>query len=125
MRWSTTEYGQYLQREAEALERRRKRADSAGGAPPRAVVEQVVCNESVATATREAPNTGRFRVRITGYRRRLLDPDNLCAKYFVDCLRYAGLIPNDREQDITLEVGQIKVAKKENERTEILITPHP
>jgi hypothetical protein len=70
----------------------------------------------------DAPPQGsprRFRVRITSYRRRLIDPDNLFVKPFIDCLRYAEIIPNDRPQDIELQVGQEKV---KTDYTEIEVT---
>jgi hypothetical protein len=75
----------------------------------------------VAEKTGEDIHTARLVVRIVSLRRRLLDPDNLCPKYFIDGLRYSGLIPGDRPQDIILEVRQEKVSSKENERTEIEI----
>lgn len=62
----------------------------------------------------------RVRVRVVSFRSRLCDPDNLCPKYFVDCLRYAGLITDDTPELITLEVSQVKV-KRGEERTEIEI----
>lgn len=37
-------------------------------------------------------------------------------------MRYAGLIPNDREEDIALEVEQEKVAHRADEETLITIT---
>lgn len=79
--------------------------------------EQVVCHEPVAKKTGEAGYPDRVRVSITSFRIRLCDPDNLCPKYFVDCLRYAGLIKNDRPEDIVLEVRQQKVAHKSEEGT--------
>jgi len=110
MRWTQADY--------DAYENRRL----AKAAKP----QRAVCNEPVATTTREGGHTGRIRVRITSLRRRLIDPDNLCPKYFIDCLRYAGLIPNDRAQDIILEVEQFKVSTpKDHECTEINITPVP
>lgn len=63
----------------------------------------------------------RVQLSIVSFRRRLIDPDNLCPKYFIDCLRYAGIIPNDREEDITLQVSQVKVKTKAEERTELEI----
>lgn len=63
----------------------------------------------------------RIEVRITSFRSTLLDPDNLCVKGLVDGLRYNGIIPNDRAQDIELTVRQEKCNKKEA-RTEIEIT---
>ena len=92
---------------------------------PRPVPQPAVCDEPLAAQQGEAGNPTRFRVSISSYRRRLLDPDNLQGgcKYFVDCCRYAKLIPDDRPQDIILEVRQEKVKRKEDERTEIEITP--
>lgn len=98
------------------------RANSAGGAPSRAVAQQAVWHDALAETRREACYTRRIRIRITSFRRRLLDPDNLAAKYFIDGLRYAGLIPDDREEDIALEVRQVKVKSKTSERTEIELT---
>lgn len=81
--------------------------------------QQVVPNEPLGKNKGEAPDTGRIAVRITSFRRRLIDPDNLCPKYFIDGLRYAGLIPNDRQEDITLQVDQVKVKSKSEERTKV------
>ncbi len=72
----------------------------------------------------KAQGTGRTALRFTLRRVRLLDP---CAKYgsckaLIDGLRYAGLIHNDREEDITLEVTQEKVAHYAQEETLISIT---
>ena len=63
----------------------------------------------------------RCRVTVVAYRARLCDPDNLCPKYFVDCLRYAQIIRNDTQADIELLVRQRKVAKINLERTELII----
>lgn len=87
------------------------------------VAEQVIRYDPVAAVQREEGDPTRFQVRITSYRRRLLDPDNLAGgcKYFVDCCRYAKLIPDDRPQDIILDTRQEKVRRREDERTEIII----
>lgn len=90
---------------------------AASGSKP----EQAVRHESVAEEAREARHTDRVHVRVVSFRRRLIDPDNLCPKYFVDCARYAGFIKDDRAEDITLEVSQVKVKTKTEERTEIEI----
>lgn len=89
--------------------------------PRRAKSEQVVRDESLAAAKGKEGNSGRIRVSVTSYRRRLADLDNLAPKYFVDCLRYAGIIPDDDPQSIDYSVSQIKVRKKEEERTTIEI----
>lgn len=72
---------------------------------------------------RKTPRARRPHVRFTLCRTRLLDVD---AKYdsikdLLDGLQYAGLIPGDREDQITLEVEQIKVAHRKDEMTRIEI----
>lgn len=65
----------------------------------------------------------RAHVRFTIRRRRLLDPDNAYAsiKDLLDGIRDAGLILDDSEERITLEVNQEKAGKGEDERTRIEI----
>lgn len=81
--------------------------------------QQDVWDESLAKKAREKRYPGRISVIITSHRRRLLDQDNLCVKYFLDCLRYAGVIPDDNPQAIDLKVHQIKVSKGQKEFTRI------
>lgn len=87
----------------------------------RAKPEQAVRHDALAKTRREEKDSRRITVRITSYRRRLLDPDNLIggAKYFVDGLRYAALLHGDRQDEIKLEVVQERVFTKSEERTEI------
>jgi hypothetical protein len=92
----------------------------ARGAASRAEPEPVVRHEPVAAPARESRDTGRVRVCIVSFSARLCDPDNLCPKYFIDCLRYAGLIADDAPECITLEVRQERCRRAE-QRTEILI----
>lgn len=77
-----------------------------------------VCHEPLGEGQGKKEGSPRIVVRIKCYRLQLLDPDNICAKSIVDGLRYAGLIPGDRPQDIDLTVTQEKCPKNE-ERTEI------
>ncbi len=63
----------------------------------------------------EALHTGRVLVRVTSVRKRLLDADNLCEKYHVDCLRYAGFLQNDSPAEVEIETRQRKAAKGEEE----------
>ena len=90
------------------------------GAAPRAESQPVVRDEPVAAPPREAGHASRVRVCVVSFRSRLCDPDNLCPKYFIDCLRYAGLIADDAPDCITLEVRQVRCRRAE-QRTEILI----
>ena len=64
-----------------------------------------------------SPVGSRLRVKITSYRCRLLDPDNLCPKFLIDALRYQHLIADDSPDHIVLEVRQQKVARKPEEGT--------
>lgn len=112
------------------LARQATRRNQAGGATQAPKPQPPVCHEPVAEVGRKEGNPGGFSrrlVRITSYRVRLLDPDNLAggAKYFLDCCKYAQLIRDDRPQDITLEVRQEKVSNPEDERTELAIIPIP
>jgi len=65
--------------------------------------------------------SGRIVVRVTAYRQRPLDADNLAGgcKYLLDGLRYAKLIPDDAPEKITLQVEQEKVQRQTQERTVI------
>jgi hypothetical protein len=82
-----------------------------------------VRHEPLAAGEGKKEGSSRVIVRITSFRQRLVDADNACGKSLVDGLRYAGLIPNDRPQDIELTVTQEKCGKKE-ERTEVeLVLP--
>jgi len=86
--------------------------------------ERVVQDEPVGKGKREKEGASRVIVCVTAFRCRLTDPDNLCPKYVIDALRYAGAIHDDREQDIQLRLSQKKVGTTKEERTEIeLIWP--
>jgi hypothetical protein len=80
-----------------------------------------VRNKPLAKKKLEAENTQRPIVRITSYTTRLQDPDNVCAKFHIDALRYESLIRDDRAADIELFVYQCKVKTKKEERVEIEI----
>ena len=73
---------------------------------------------------REAPRSGRPCVVFTLHRVQLLDTDakHGSCKDLLDGLAYAGLIPGDREDQITLDVRQEKVAGYKEEKTVIEIT---
>jgi hypothetical protein len=69
--------------------------------------------------------SGRFLVRVTSFRRRLLDEDNLAEKYHVDCCRYAGLLASDAPDKTSIQVCQVKVRTKEEEMTVVEIEEMP
>jgi hypothetical protein len=89
-----------------------------GSAP---VVERRPRPRPLAKSPPQGQNTARFLVSVTSFRVRLLDDDNLCEKYHVDCCRFANLLPDDAPGTARITVGQEKVRSKEEERTEILI----
>lgn len=70
-------------------------------------------------AQEESPE--RLLIRIVSVRKRLIDPDNLCEKWLLDCLRFVGAISGDEPDKITLETSQRKAQKGEEEHTEITI----
>jgi len=65
----------------------------------------------------EARATERVHIRFVSVRKRLLDPDNLCEKWTLDALRFAGILRGDEPDKITLETTQRKAAKDEAEMT--------
>lgn len=67
--------------------------------------------------------TGKVRVRIKFYRRRLADYSRaISEKALVDCLVYGGLLKGDSEAEIWLiDEGQHKVESNEEERTELVL----
>jgi len=88
---------------------------------PAPVVERSVRPRPLAKGPAQGKHPARFFVRVTSFRRRLLDEDNLCGKYVVDCCRYAGLLPGDDPSQARIVTTQEKVSRKEDERTEIVI----
>lgn len=86
-----------------------------------AELEHVVGKESIRYLVGKKENSSRVFVRITSFRQRLIDPDNLVGKYFLDACRYAGLLRDDKESEITYEITQVPVVSKSEQRTEIEI----
>lgn len=84
--------------------------------------KQAVRNGPLAEEKRKDSNPRRYGISITSLRTRPLDPDNLCAKWFVDSLRYAQIIPDDRPEDICYSISQKKVKTKAEEKTLIEVT---
>lgn len=65
----------------------------------------------------EGRRSSRLHLRIVSVRKRLIDPDNIVAKWTIDALRYAGIIRDDSAKEITVELSQRKAAKGEEEHT--------
>ena len=68
-------------------------------------------------ATAQETSPERVHLRVVSVRKRLCDPDNLVAKWAIDCLRYCHIIRDDTAEAITLETMQRKTAKGEAEHT--------
>lgn len=94
-----------------------------GCVPKSSKPERPVRNDTLAKKPGKSGDSKRFRVSVVSYRTRLIDPDNLTPKYFIDAARYAGLIPDDSAEHIELSVTQKKDSK--NPRTEITIEEIP
>lgn len=76
---------------------------------------------ALGAAKEKAGDSGRILVRVVSVRKRLIDEDNLCEKYVIDCCRYAGLIPGDDPAGTKIETTQRKALKGEEEHTLIEI----
>lgn len=93
------------------------------GAP--AVVERRVGYGALGKTKVQKADHGYFHVRVTSFRVRLLDEDNLCEKYHVDCCRYAGILPDDSARKARITTTQQKVSSTAEERIEIEIESIP
>lgn len=114
VRWANEDLEAYVRRRNE---QQNDKAGSAGAAP------QLECSSgdgALAKTQTQSPDTATFLVRVTSRRKRLCDEDNLCEKFHVDCLRYAGIIPEDAPNTTHIEVKQEKIGKGEQE--EVVIT---
>lgn len=92
-----------------------------------AILERRSRPRSLAKGKAQERDSAFYLVRVTSYRTRLIDTDNLVPKWHVDSLRYAGILPSDAPDRARIETRQEKVRGKENERTEIeiLVTSRP
>lgn len=86
-----------------------------GGAGTVAKLEHHSGDAAVGPVQVQTGNSPRFLVRVTTRRSRLVDEDNLCEKFVVDLLRYAGVIPDDAPGTTKIEVAQQKTRKGQDE----------
>lgn len=80
-----------------------------------AVVERDIGNGALGQSKDKAKIGKRVLVRVTSFRHRLLDEDNLCEKFHVDLCRYAGILPSDAPGQTKIEVSQEKIPTTEQE----------
>lgn len=90
-----------------------------------AILKQAVRDAALHAYRGEAGRSDRFVICITSFRKKLLDTDNLCSKWFTDALRYAAILPGDSPDEAFIFTTQEKVADESEERTEIEITKLP
>ena len=90
---------------------------------PSAKPKQALLDVPVEPSRGKAAYSGRVTIRIESFRKRLIDPDNLCPKYLVDGLRYANIISGDSAAEVEIVTTQTRVSSKAEERTAITITP--
>jgi hypothetical protein len=101
---------------------KRPRANPDSESPRQAPeLERDTLNGALGARQVQATATGRFLVRITSVRKRLLDYDNLCEKYHIDCLRYSGLLPGDGPGQTEIETRQEKAESGSGEEVIIEI----
>jgi hypothetical protein len=87
-----------------------------GDTGPVAKLERTARHGALGKGQVQAKAGRRFLVRVTSYRSRLLDEDNLAEKYHVDLCRYAGCLPSDAPGTATIETAQVKTGKGEQEK---------
>ncbi len=91
--------------------------DYGAGAPP--LVERGHQDALALPPQANRSDTARFLVRVQSVRKKLLDEDRISECAIVDCVRYAGIIPDDRPAITRIETTQRKVAKGEEEHTKV------
>lgn len=104
-----------------------KAVDVVAPAPPRANAKRDIRSplgqEVQAEAGRTEPASRKPHVHFFLHRVNLLDGDNKfgACKLLLDAIRYAGLVPGDRERDIDLSVTQERVGSYKQEGTGVII----
>lgn len=88
---------------------------------PATLTEPSPRHGTLAASTAQKRDSRKRLVRLTSFRVRLLDEDNLVAKWHVDALRYAGILHGDDPSQAHIETRQQKVAHRNQERTEITV----
>lgn len=111
--WTEQQYADFIRRQAKHNDYR---------IPSGPKLEPPFLNWLHPAVARAPENRRRFSIRIESRRVRLCDPDNLCGKFFVDCLRHSGIITDDTAAIVDYSICQKKVATKKEERTEITVS---
>lgn len=112
VQWTEQQLREYCERQ-----RHRDRRQELPPAQP----QLPLCSGSLETKGSKEVHRQKYAVIVTDYRTRLCDDDNLCAKFHIDWLRHAGLLPNDCPQIARLVVRQALAEKAEGTKTVIRI----
>lgn len=107
--WTPQQYNEYRQRQDR---------NKSGGKVTK--LECRIGNEPLEKNKVEKRDTGRYVISIIAVRKRLLDTDNLCAKFHTDALRYSSIISSDAPDKTTITTTQRKCENGEEEH--IIIT---
>lgn len=83
------------------------------------IPQRPVRQESLVPNKGKKADTARYFICVTSVRKRLLDTDNLVAKYHVDALRYASIIHSDAPNQAEIKVTQRKCKEGEEEHVDI------
>lgn len=89
--------------------------------PKNAVMERSLKGRIQKKVSIKKAAPAQFFVRLTNYTRRLYDEDNICAKIYIDCCRYSGLVPGDSPAEVHCYVRQIQVSTPAEERCELTV----
>lgn len=89
---------------------------------PIAIVERDPGDGALGAGEVQAPSPGRYVVRFTSVRKRLIDEENLCSKFHTDALRYARILHGDNPAQAHIIVTQRQTTEGEEEHVTIEIT---
>lgn len=117
MSWTPDQYREYLAN----IARKSKAKGHTPNPGPAAELERPIRDGALGPLQLQKGTGQGFLVRVTSFRTRLLDEDNLCEKYHVDLCRYAGMLPGDSPATTRIEVRQKKTGKGEPEKVQIEI----
>ena len=115
------EYRQLLQQASQST--RRLNGETVAAGTPAAVAQSGAVPALAGGQAHERRGTGRVHVCYTVFRCRPCDPDNHVTKWLTDSLRRAGIIADDTDEHIELQVKQVKVKTKAQQGTMIEVTP--
>jgi hypothetical protein len=91
------------------------RANVTHGSPPGPEPKQAVRPRAHGKVQGTQEDSPRYSIRIIACRKRLIDPDNLCGKFFIDALRYAGVILEDTASVMDYSISQQKTQPGQEE----------